>query len=475
MATGLLAHLSNLLHMKIKDLTPRKYESIYEIAYLLFGRASIFVVSINMMVLNVGALILYYMLIGDIGSSLMINLLVGPPVDGKQASLDDQDWTVKFACNRVTQIVVVGALLLLVVFKRRLNEMKMISFLFLAIVGLFLVLLSAMAASENVSETADFDDLTRVKPSAHLVTAISIIVFAFATQFIVFPTYTELERKSTERFSTVSIISVVLLSTAYLATAVCGLLIFGAATTPDLLENVATKNGQVSLIIRLAYIVVLLFHIPYVFFAVKEYSLVMYDELQNRCLSIHLEEKLIDFYKSQEEVKKQKRREKEAAAMHLEENGFELVKSLETDKMIERDDEVTDDDSDRESIKSQMTATSVKSALTYKQLSDRVFFWVTVSLHSTILLLSILISDLTVVFDFTGGICATLMMFVFPGVGYLVALRRYGTSRIRKRRDTLAYQVVSVLLIVLGFAILGSYISVQVMKALGKIENKVPE
>lgn len=141
---SILTHFSNVIHMKVKDLTPRKYESIYEIAYLLFGRTSIFVVCLNMFVLNLGALIMYYMLIGDIGSSLLINLLVGAPVQGKQASLENQDWLVNVVCSKVFSILTVGAALLLIVFKKELSEMKMISFVFLGVVAVFGVLLISM-------------------------------------------------------------------------------------------------------------------------------------------------------------------------------------------------------------------------------------------------------------------------------------------------------------------------------------------
>ena len=59
-----LSHSSNVLYMKVKDLTPRRYESIYEIAYLLVGRPSIFFVCIVMFLSNVGSIIMFYMIIG---------------------------------------------------------------------------------------------------------------------------------------------------------------------------------------------------------------------------------------------------------------------------------------------------------------------------------------------------------------------------------------------------------------------------
>lgn len=47
---AVLTHFSSMMYLKVKDLTPRRYESIYEIAYLLLGRPSIFVVCFLMMI-----------------------------------------------------------------------------------------------------------------------------------------------------------------------------------------------------------------------------------------------------------------------------------------------------------------------------------------------------------------------------------------------------------------------------------------
>ena len=71
-----LAHISNMMYLAIKDLTPRKYESIYEISYLLVGRRSIFIICAVMFVTNLCAMIIYYQIIGDTISRLMAQIFV---------------------------------------------------------------------------------------------------------------------------------------------------------------------------------------------------------------------------------------------------------------------------------------------------------------------------------------------------------------------------------------------------------------
>ena len=69
--SAVLSHFSSMLYLKTKDLTPRRYESVYEIAYLLVGRPSIFVVCGVLFAANLGAVIMYYIIIGDTLSSLI--------------------------------------------------------------------------------------------------------------------------------------------------------------------------------------------------------------------------------------------------------------------------------------------------------------------------------------------------------------------------------------------------------------------
>ena len=75
---ALLSHYANVMYLKVKDLTPRRYESVYEIAYLLTGRPSIFVVCSVMLITNFTASLLFYMVLGETISSLCTQVLIVP-------------------------------------------------------------------------------------------------------------------------------------------------------------------------------------------------------------------------------------------------------------------------------------------------------------------------------------------------------------------------------------------------------------
>ena len=116
---------------------------------------------------------------------------------------------------------------------------------------------------------------------------------------MVLPAYSELEKRSNERFAQASIIATSIYTTAFLAVGICGLLLFGSELDADFLLNLATRDGAVSVFCRSSFCFVLMFHVPYYFFLVKEYLLVIYDEIDSRAMSTKLEQKLADFYKNQ--------------------------------------------------------------------------------------------------------------------------------------------------------------------------------
>ena len=117
--------------------------------------------------------------------------------------IGEYPWWVQVACNKSTAICFVGMLQLFVIFKKQLEELKAVSYIFIVIVFLFLTLLFSelMTDGKVVAETINFDELTRVKSDYHLITAISIMIFAYSIQFMVFPSYVELEKRSTVRHS----------------------------------------------------------------------------------------------------------------------------------------------------------------------------------------------------------------------------------------------------------------------------------
>ena len=173
--------------------------------------------------------------------------------------------------------------------------MTIISYMLGAIVIVFTVLIYTMLFGQEES-SVDMQELMIVKGDYHLITAFSILIFSFSVQFMVLPAFTELEKRSNDRFAQASLIATGIYSTAFLAVGICGALLFGSSLHSDFLLNLAERTGAISVFCRCSFCFVLMFHIPYYFFLVKEYLLVIYDEIGSRAMSTRLEAKLADFY-----------------------------------------------------------------------------------------------------------------------------------------------------------------------------------
>ena len=73
-----------------------------------------------------------------------------------------------------------------------------------------------------------------------------------------------------------------------------------------------------------------------------------------------------------------------------------------------------------------------RSELTYKGLSDQVFFWHALSLHLLCVGSAYLIHDITILFDLFGAVTCAFSIFFFPAIGFLCALAMHN----KNSRDT---------------------------------------
>jgi len=95
-----------------------------------------------------------------------------------------------------------------------------------------------------------------------------------------------MKNRSNTRFSYASIWSILVETFAYIFIGIVAILMFGPEDIkPDMLENLAERPGAFSLLIRAIFCLLLIFDIPFIFYATKVQSLVLHDEIVNRSLS----------------------------------------------------------------------------------------------------------------------------------------------------------------------------------------------
>lgn len=184
-----------------------------------------------------------------------------------------------------------------------------------------------------------------------------------------------------------SIMSFSIDATVYIWLSLAAIFLFGPHLKEDMLDNMVQLGGVISPMLRILFSLILVLDIPFMFFATKEQSLVMHDELVNRSISRHCDRKA------------------RRAAQQFQHS---------TDSLSKEEEGESESDSTMELNKNNLD-----------QLSAKVFFWHAIILHVACISLGILLSNIDIIFDLIGAITCSLSTFIFPSYGYLLALWRY--------------------------------------------------
>ena len=112
-----------------------------------------------------------------------------------------------------------------------------------------------------------------------LVTGFNIIVLAYAYHINLFPTFNSLgsNKSNTNGMKAVAIgsgFSVLI----YVSLGILSIYTFGSELSTSVITNVNKEENVYSYIIRVTFLLVLAFHIPYIFFPTKESWLIIFDE-----------------------------------------------------------------------------------------------------------------------------------------------------------------------------------------------------
>ena len=75
------------------------------------------------------------------------------------------------------------------------------------------------------------------------------------------------------------------------------------------------------------------------------------------------------------------------------------------------------------------------------------------------------------VFEFSGAFGCSSVTYLFPSVAYILALNRYGTSRMKQKWDIKFYHILSWVFLVIYVAVLSAFFYLEIMKALGKLPS----
>ena len=183
------------------------------------------------------------------------------------------------------------------ILKKQLAELKIVSItLFVALI-LFIVIfvIQLFTQASKTNPDTDHSSYFKIDFDLRLVTGLNILIVAYGVQTSFFPTFNSMGSNRTNsnalKFTALTflITSVIYMSLGYLA-----IFIFGNGLHTSVLDNVDEENAVSSFIIRIAFMIVLACHIPFVFFPCKESFLIIIDEARNKSMARFLTYRLLD-------------------------------------------------------------------------------------------------------------------------------------------------------------------------------------
>jgi len=115
------------LYLLAKDYLPGKPMSMFEIGFILFNRSSIFFISAIIIFNSLGLIIIYFIVFGDTLKSLIHDF----------SSESDND----FFGKRMAYVIILSVILVPIILKKELKEIKMLSVLLFTTLFGFVVLI----------------------------------------------------------------------------------------------------------------------------------------------------------------------------------------------------------------------------------------------------------------------------------------------------------------------------------------------
>lgn len=148
--------------------------------------------------------------------------------------------------------------------------------------------------------------------------------------------------------------------------------------------------------------IILICHVPFIVFALKEGILITFDELQRKSLSTHFQNKmqLSGFFLS-------------SATHNINPNSLNSFDSSSVSTSLE------------DTLVS--SASSVRSHQAYKDMNSGVYLSLSLLVYTACLFMSLAVSDLSMIFQVISAVSVSNISFICPGLFFLLAQKKFGT------------------------------------------------
>lgn len=191
--------------------------------------------------------------------------------------------------------MIVAVCLTPLIFKKEIQQLKFVSVLLFIAITIFMICftLQLIELGTDYNSDADMSQYFNFKFDRQFFTAVAVFITAYSFQFNLFPVLSSLKTKTYNNGIKAVVLALGISMVIYMALSILSIYTFGSALKPNLLDNVGHVSTWESISLRIAFGIVIISHIPFIFFAGKGAFLDMIDEWDRRSTSQTLDEKLL--------------------------------------------------------------------------------------------------------------------------------------------------------------------------------------
>mmetsp|Transcript_111993 Transcript_111993/g.154659 ORF Transcript_111993/g.154659 Transcript_111993/m.154659 type:complete len:141 (+) Transcript_111993:780-1202(+) len=127
-----------------------------------------------------------------------------------------------------------------------------------------------------------------------IISSLSITMVAYSYLQNIFPIYDELQHQSPQHYNKIATTALSLTGLLYISVGLVSIYMFGDCLQSSVLINIGveTPANWESYVVRIAFMIVLACHIPFIFYMGKESTLIIVDEINRKSISSALVLKL---------------------------------------------------------------------------------------------------------------------------------------------------------------------------------------
>lgn len=267
------------IYMVAKDRIVGQPESFFEMGYLLYGRAAIFVIASVLVITGLGLVTLYFIIFGDTLAQFMAGLM--GQVEGDS-----------FGCSRELYVCILGFLLLFIIFKKELAELSFLTFILFGCLGAFMLfnMIQLLFDKNFIVPTPSPEYWRPTNNAGEIASSFSVLFVGFGYQTNIFPIFSALKEKTNKNLMNVCLLGIMLVFVTYVAVAFLSIYMFGTDVKSSVLSNIGSTyyDGKLfweAQVVQWSFNLLLICHIPFIFFFGKEGLLIIIDELDRKSIS----------------------------------------------------------------------------------------------------------------------------------------------------------------------------------------------